>query len=223
MKFPAMALIVALSCVTLHGEANNIRGSAAPVTVFTQFDHEHSPAVTEVMKTELAAIMAPIGLEFEWRSIEAPRSDRAAVELVVVAFKGSCRMEEVLRPHGDEAGALGWTHTSDGVVLPFSDIDCDHIRRFIGREVAHAPLHEREMLLGRAVGRVLAHELYHVFANTKQHGKQGVAKPFYTASELVSDRFLFEQKETRALRTLALPALIRARGPLPAATALTAK
>lgn len=223
MKVPAMAVLVALSCVTVHGETDNIRGSAAPVTLFTQFEQEHSPAVIEVMKTELAAIMDPIGLNFEWRSIEGSPSDRSAVELVVVAFKGSCRMEEVLGVRGNEAGALGWTHTSDGVVLPFSDIDCDGIRRFIGRQVAHDSLHEREMLLGRAVGRVLAHELYHVFAHTKQHGNRGVAKPFYTASELVSDRFLLEQKETRALRTLALPALIRARVPVPAATALIAK
>jgi hypothetical protein len=222
MKILAMAVLVALSCVTVHGETD-IRGSAAPVTLFTQFEQEHSPAVLEVVKTELAAIMAPIGLDFEWRSIEGSQASRAAVELVVVAFKGSCRMEEILRPRREEPGALGWTHTSEGVVLPFSDIDCDYIRRFIGRQVAHEPLHEREMLLGRAVGRVLAHELYHIFARTKQHGKRGIAKPFYTATELVSDRFLFEQKETRALRTLALPALIRARGPLPAASALTAK
>ena len=218
-----MALVVALSCVTVRGEIKLTRGSAAPITIFTEFEEEHSPAAFEVMKTELASIMAPAGLDFEWRSLDGSPGNQVTVELVVVSFKGSCRMEEIPLTRSGSAGALGWTHTSDGAVLPFSDVDCDRIRQFIGRRVLHASLHEREVLLGRALGRVLAHELYHVFANTTSHGKNGVAKPFYTAAELIAEEFVFEKKESRALQSVAVPALIRARGNLPATAAMAAR
>ena len=214
-----MAFVVALSCVTVHGETSNTRSPAAPVTIYTQFDNEHSPAAIEIMKVELAAVMEPVGLDFEWRSIEASRQNRTAVELVVVTFRGTCRMEEIL-PLRKNPGALGWTHTSDGVVLPFSDIDCDAIRSLIGRRAATAGLHEREALFGRALGRVLAHELYHVFAKTKGHGTRGIAKPFYNSVELTSEHFQFERKESQTLRTTALPALIHAALPMPSAAGL---
>jgi hypothetical protein len=219
MTIPAVAVAAALLGVPALGQTDPIRGSAAPVTIFTRFEHRQSPATFEVMKVELASIMSSTGIEFEWRSLDTTHGGGPAVELVVVTFRGSCRMEEI-PPFRSHPGALGWTHISDGVVLPFSEIDCDSIRAFIARRVVDARLHERETILGRALGRVLAHELYHVFAKTMAHGKRGIAKPVYNAAELVAEKFLFEQKESRALKTLALPALIRARGPAVPVSAL---
>lgn len=219
-RFPALAFLVALSGVAALGEIKENRSPAAPITVYTQFEEPCSGVAFEQMKAELVSIMSPIGLEFEWRSLDAARGNDVAVELAVVSFKGSCNMDEPPRP-ASEPGALGWTYTSEGHILPFSDVQCDRIRRFIGPLVADTDLVRREFLLGRAMGRVLAHELYHVFANTRHHGSAGVAKPFYSAPDLVTDRFRFEQKETRALRHQAFPALVRSsrdRAPAAAST-----
>ena len=76
-------------------------------------------------------------------------------------------------------GALGWTHVSDGAILPFSEIDCDRIREFVQKELLYWKPAEREEVLGRAMARVVAHELYHIFANTPHHGSDGVAKAAY--------------------------------------------
>jgi hypothetical protein len=160
------------------------------------------------MRQELGNLMAPLGLEFTWRDLNASRGNEVSVELVVVTLKGTCDMVDTLG-YGDTTGALGWTHMSDGAILPFSDLDCNKIRRFIGRETKSMDEAKREVVYGRAMGRVLAHELYHIFTNTTRHASWGVAKAFYTPRDLVSDRFQFEEKDTKALRSGKLKSLVR--------------
>lgn len=175
------------------------RRSTAPITIYTEFDQQYSAQSIETLKSELTAIMGPIGLQFEWRDLKSARGNEVSVELVVISFKGTCNMDEAMPAHVT-GGALGWTHMSDGDVLPFSDVDCDRVRRLIAPSTLGTSQSERERLFGRALGRVLAHELYHIFGNTTKHASLGVAKAFYTAGELVSDSFRFESKETKTLR-----------------------
>jgi hypothetical protein len=42
------------------------------------------------------------------------------------------------------------------------------------------------VLLGRAMGRVLAHELYQIVADTSVHGRDGVAQAAFTSRQLTS-------------------------------------
>jgi hypothetical protein len=199
---PVLGMVAAmLSSFAAPGHAKS------PVTVYFKFEQPVAEASIDQMKLELAAIVAPIGLEFEWRPLNAARGREVAAELVVVTFKGACRMEAPL-PAPSRSRALGWTHITDGVVLPFADISCDGIRTFIDRRLRRANRAERDAALGRAIGRVLAHELYHIFNNTVCHGG-GIAKPFYSAAELVAREFRFEEKETRSLRNGRLAPLIR--------------
>jgi hypothetical protein len=180
------------------------------ITVYTQFEHGYSTAAVDTMRRELGAIMSPLGLEFTWRDLNSSHGNEISEELVVVTFKGKCEMHNEAHFAG-EAGALGWTHMSDGAVLPFSDVDCDKIRRFIASEVRSLDSADRNVIYGRAMGRVLAHELYHVFTNTTRHASWGVAKAFYTSKDLVSDKFQFQETDTTALRKGKLGRLIRNR------------
>jgi hypothetical protein len=182
------------------------------ITVYTQFDQKYSATAMNVMRQELSAIMAPLGLEFTWRDLATSRGNEVSVELVVVTFKGECDTSGDYYSTG-ETGALGWTHISDGAILPFSDVDCDKIRRFINAEIKTQEPADREVVYGRAVGRVLAHELYHVFTNTTRHASWGVAKAFYSPKDLVSEKFQFQEKDTTALRAGKLKTLLRNRKP----------
>jgi hypothetical protein len=182
------------------------------ITVYTHFEQSYSPTAVETMRHELAAIMGPMGLEFAWRDLDASRGNEVSVELVVVTFKGKCLVEGDPLSSG-ETGALGWTHMSDGAILPFSDIDCDKIRRFIANDIRSLDSRERDSAYGRAVGRVLAHELYHVFTNSTRHASWGVAKAFYTAKDLITPQFQFQEKDTTALRSGKLKSLLRNRKP----------
>jgi hypothetical protein len=156
--------------------------------------------------------MQPLGLDFTWRDLSRSHGNEVSVELVVVTFKGTCEMNGNVSVPG-ETGALGWTHMSDGTILPFSDVDCDKIRRFIASEIRSIDPKDRDITYGRAIGRVLAHELYHVFTNTTRHASWGVAKAFYTPKDLASTTFQFQEKDTNALRKGKLKTLLRNRRP----------
>jgi hypothetical protein len=89
---------------------------------------------------------------------------------------------------------------SDGEILPFSDVNCDGIRLFMQRDLLRLPEAERPAAYGRAIARVLAHELYHIFAKTTHHASWGLAKPAYSVRDLLSNKFAFEKKECDLLR-----------------------
>ena len=52
-----------------------------------------------------------------------------SAELAVVSFKGRCDTAGMVL-HSKLEGALGWTHVSDGQILPFTDVSCDRVREF---------------------------------------------------------------------------------------------
>jgi mono/diheme cytochrome c family protein len=122
-----------------------------------------------------------------------------ASELAVVTFRGQCDAVD-LYSSPERQMPLGITHVTDGVVLPFTDVDCDSIRSFLRKRLAGMDPLVRDAALGRAVGRVLAHELFHIFVGTGHHSSEGVAKPAFTETELLSEQFVFETAEFRILR-----------------------
>jgi hypothetical protein len=170
-----------------------------PAILYTSFQYPAAPAVVTALEDEVEAIMGQLGRHYEWRSLRGDHGNEVSAELAVLTFKGRCDIE-FLQPKDVVPGALGWTHVSDGVILPFSDIDCDHVRGFLQKQLLRQPVQEREPSFGRALGRVVAHELYHIFANTHRHGSDGVGKPAYTVKELLDEEFRFEDREGDALR-----------------------
>ena len=173
---------------------------SSPITLYTSFQQEPPAAVMEALQAEVETIMGPIGLRFEWRSLSGVRGHEVSAELAVITFQGRCDTAGLVA-RTKFAGALGWTHVSDGEILPFTDIACDRIREFVQRSLLAASQEERQALYGRALGRVLVHELYHIFANTTHHGSWGVAKESYSVQDLMNDEFQFQDKESRLLRS----------------------
>ena len=171
----------------------------APITLYTQFEQAPPGGVLKALQDEVASIMAPIGIRFEWRDLGKTGGHEVSAELAVVTFKGRCDAAGLLTRSKFE-GALGWTHVSDGQILPFTDVSCDRVREFVQTGLLAFRVEDREVKYGRALGRVLAHELYHIFANTLRHGS-GVAKESYSVQDLLADDFQFEAKETRMLQT----------------------
>ena len=195
----AVLLCLMLGALPALGGEHGQAPVAAPISLYTQFQQQPPQAVADAMQDELETIMSPIGLRFDWRALSKSRANEVSVELAVITFKGHCDVAN-LSSERTNPGALGWTHVSDGVILPFSDVDCDRIRSFIQHDLLTVRPEIREETYGRAVARVLAHELYHIFANTAKHGACGVAKASYTVQELLSEDFQFEGKESDALR-----------------------
>jgi hypothetical protein len=168
------------------------------VAVVMDFEQTFSDVSLTSMEHELEGIMNSCNLQMAFRILDPSASQEAFPSLVVARFRGDCRGGEHTW-HG-KTHTLGLTHVSDGQILPFSEVDCDKIRSMVGPELErHNRLHT-EQLFGRALGRVLAHELYHILAKTTQHAGKGVAKSTLSVSELLSGKLRFERGDSDRIR-----------------------
>lgn len=192
------SLLLCLALAAMPALGGQRGASLAPIALYTQFQNEPPQVILDAMQTELDSIMAPMGLEFDWRNVHTSNGNQVSVELAVINFKGRCDTAGLV-PHDINPGALGWTHISDGAILPFADVDCDAVRSFVQKELLGVRIEERMQVFGRALGRVLAHELYHIFANTTHHGADGVAREGYSVQNLMAPAFQFDARESLAL------------------------
>ena len=119
---------VVLAALPAHSERRE--AYPVPIALYTHFQHEPPPAVFDALQDEVNSIMAPMDLHFSWHSQSAAHSGVVSVVAVVITFKSACDVFG-LTPHSSNPGPLGWTHISDGVILPFAGVDCQAIRAFI--------------------------------------------------------------------------------------------
>ncbi len=177
--------------------------NSQPIAVFLEFESDPSSATVSAMKQEIGVIMKPAGLLFEYHLMKDRKSGESFTDLVVLKFKGLCQSIQPARYNElgpiVEGAPLAFTVISDGRILPFSDVECDTIRQYIAPKVAAKKLELRDAVLGRALGRVVAHELYHIFAGTTIHSTDGVARSFHTRKELTADEFHFTAHESQVL------------------------
>ena len=154
------------------------------IAIYTQFQHEPSKAVLSAIQEEASALMAPAGLRLQWKTLPSTGNEISSA-VAVVTFQGRCTAASLpIQPKWETR--LGWSHVSDREVLPFAGIDCDSIRGFTYKQLLAVPLRERDEVLGRAIGRVLAHEFDHIFGETRDHGARDMDQPQYTVEELVA-------------------------------------
>jgi hypothetical protein len=110
---------------------------------------------------------------------------------VVVTLTGKCACGGFLKSTR-EILVLGTTAVDSGHVLPFSQVRCDAVRRLLPEVEYAADRRTGDAALGRVLGRVLAHELYHAVLGTTHHASSGLAKGFQSTEELKSDEISFE-------------------------------
>jgi hypothetical protein len=152
------------------------------VTAVVLPDGRYSRLALHEMGREAAHILKTSGISLQWQLGEPAQAVNG--RLVIVKLLGRCDMDGPTALQ--MSGPLGWSHEANGVILPFSDLACDNIRGAVYGAAVAGHQYRGNVLLGRAMGRVLAHELYHVIANTTEHGGQGVAQPTLSARELTS-------------------------------------
>lgn len=200
-------LVCALFACSAFLAAEPVRdpSTSGSTAVFMDFEGKAAPPVVDEMKREIASLLKPAQVQLVWRLLDAPRSAEFFSDLIVVKFRGKCHMDGVqalfseLGPYEDNQ-SLGSTRVSDGHVLPFSQLECDRIRRSIAPLAMGSGPEQRNALLGRAMGRVLAHELFHILTKTVHHSGEGVAKMSYSRNDLVADGFSFSSKDAEAIR-----------------------
>ncbi|WP_031500162.1 hypothetical protein [Bryobacter aggregatus] len=163
--------------------------SIAPqLTVLLSIEGKSSPSTLAELKSELGDIMKDTGRTLDVRLRQDAAPTESFQDVVLVSLKGTCKMEK-LQVFSDERGPLAWTHSTDGAVLPFAEVSCDRIARSVASELWGGQRNQADKYLGRALGRVLAHELYHILGQTHEHNLDGsVAKEALSAKQLISDK-----------------------------------
>jgi len=160
-----------------------LNAASPEVTVIIQRGEVFSPQAWQAMEAESGRIAKQAGIRLQF--LERSQAEgREFEDLVVFRMKGRCAMDS-LPPLTDERGPFASATVSDGNVLPFGEVRCDRIRESLKAAMAGIDFSHSNVLLGRALGRVVAHELYHMLANTKAHGKSGVTRESLTARQLL--------------------------------------
>ena len=159
--------------------------------------YEHLSSGRALLQSDVQSILLPLGFSIQWRDMKTAGRE-AWVDLALLRFQGHC---DLFRASGIAfvPGALGETHVSDGRIQPFAEIDCDRIGNLLQPDLAAVREPDRERLFQRALARVVAHELYHIFAKTPVHEPTGVGKAEFTASDLLSNRFQFHPAQASVL------------------------
>jgi hypothetical protein len=211
----AIAGCVLGSCaLVVPAIAGGLAEESKIITIILRSDAKYSPVALGEMSREASAILRKSGIQLVTRTSSAA-GETFDESIVVVTLRGECDMDRRAgTPYPSRSGssrndpkisdfkgsALGWTHSSDGVVLPFSELACDNIREAVSGAMPVNAASRANFFLGRAMGRVLAHELYHVVAATFEHGHGGVAQPGLTPADLVAGRLELDTDDADAIR-----------------------
>jgi len=209
-----MLLCVTLLYVTTARADPSLRVATVAsqsIGVFFEFEGPPPPLTIEMMQREVQSIMGPSGLVFSWHALGSTGSQATFADLVVVKFKGSCSgtlPPFVARGRSAEAVPLASTQVSDGHVLHFTEVRCDELRHYLSGPASLLNEHGRSRLYGRALGRIVSHEMWHIFAGTEKHASGGVAQAWHSREELVQPVFVFTPKEEKILHEYAMRALV---------------
>jgi hypothetical protein len=135
------------------------------------------------MRTELQRLLTPADIDVIWKA-NADRKSGEVFDLVAVAsFDGMCSPAAAVPPVSTVS--LADTSITDGRVLPFFHVDCTRLIQMLGSQI-EAPA------FGRALARVMAHELYHIVSHTAEHQERGVAKAVFSVNDLKNPNFEFD-------------------------------
>lgn len=133
----------------------------------------------------------PNQLDVEWGALEEENGHHAYDRAVVFRFHGGCGTSPAREEPSTSEPGLAESAVTEEQVLPFADVNCDRARQFAG--MGFEPGAER--LMGRVLARLMAHEVYHVLLNTREHTASGITKAIQTPRMLVQKSLVFEHGE----------------------------
>jgi hypothetical protein len=188
-----------LHLVVVTGWALPTDQSDNGVVVYLKADVTPPLRTLNYMKLELGSLMSAAGYRTEWQDAGGALPS-TEWPLVVVQLRGNCAVPEGSAATGHTAKVLATTSTSGGQIIPFSFVDCASVNHFLAGALASESGERREFLYGRALARLLAHELCHVLLKSGDHSHGGIAKAGFTARDLLIDQIGFEESTLARLR-----------------------
>ncbi len=198
----------ALLCMLLLSPAG-ARGTAvfsqpsSELTVVLDFKGPHSEQSVQEMQREAQRIIQDSGVHLDWRTVDQAVHHTYA-DLVVVYFKGRVSgrttAQRLLRRIWPAAAFLRSRNTTDGDIQPFSEVACDKVAASVRSAMWDGDFANGDLLMGRALGRVLVHELVHMLTKSGEHGREGVQKPSLSGKQLISEYLALSPADMASIR-----------------------
>jgi hypothetical protein len=154
------------------------------VTVIVDVKGTYSEAAFREMRREAGQIVQSSGVRLGWKT-RSEAENATFNDLVVMTFRGACAFDPAA-PIYDELGPLAITRTANGEVQPFGEVNCNRVGNAIRPAMFGEDYSKGDLLFGRALGRVVAHELVHMLTRSGQHAREGVQKAALSGKQLIS-------------------------------------
>jgi|SRR5579871_1795083 len=209
----ALSLAIALGAGSAPA-LDRLNPRATSLNLLLRSDSEIAPGVLESVEKEVRTIFSGTALELQFEEPNQPGGTYSW--MAVLRFHGVCAAGPV---HGTPATKerpvreLGTTHIVEGAIIPFADIECDAVRRTLGIAKSGTTALD-EPILGRALGRVVAHELYHILLKDEHHGR-GLAAAAFSRSDLVAAHRSFDAADLNRMASSLLGETRAAEAPRP--------
>jgi hypothetical protein len=206
---PVLLAFAALAMLPLGAPA---AGPATPpirIGLHVSSENPISAPVLAAFERETAFLLDIHPLEIHWHGTENPINQETFDRLIMIRLTGPCS-PHARAPKRPARGPLGITHVSDGHILPFVEADCGRILLAASR-LRIRPFRLCPQSLGRALGRIIAHEIGHVLSESEEHDQHGLSKPSLTPAELFLPGIAFPRAaRERILASLVRPGLLAA-------------
>ncbi len=178
-------------------------GSTEPLQILTRFDGTPSTVAIQEMRREIDKLYRDVPVTMDWQELAGYRSSGIAARLVVVHFESDCHAG-VLPPKQSVADVpLASVLRVDGQMLPLVSVECDQIAGYIWQSMsAYQRLHG-DVAFGRALARVLAHELYHYLTGVAKHTHSELFRAAISRNALLAGEVRLGADEVACLRKAA--------------------
>jgi len=162
----------------------------AQVHVQTTFDRAPARSIVAAIETQVKTLYRGTDISFYW--MEGRDVGPKPSHLLNLHFYGACSGAGYEPP--SDGLALAWTvKDHGGEVLPFIGLDCDLTRGITGQQA--------DPIFGRALGYLVAHEIFHALTRTVRHGR-GLMKSKLCTHDLLGNRLAFDAQELAILAEL---------------------
>lgn len=158
----------------------------AKIAIMAEFEQPAAKQTIRAMQQQAADLLKSAGVELAWPGkLINPAGFQKVIQ---VRFQGSCRAGDFAsltaldsEPFGTSSFRLAAAKLAGREVLPKAVVECDNVRRALH----YVPFPNHATELGKALARVLTHELYHILGGTTHHEKEGLAKAIVKLEEIV--------------------------------------
>jgi hypothetical protein len=149
-----------------------------------------------VMRAELQRLLAPAGIDVVWKSLAFRKAGENFDLVAVGSFEGSCATDNSAVQ--ESAASLADTSIADGHILPFFRVDCTRLIRMLGTQ-------SEPPIIGRALARLVGHEIYHIVAQTTEHQEKGLAKGSFSIRDLTANPFDLDASSLQRMLASLMP------------------